>query len=115
MLLTHHLRCAAGVMLERNCVVFCPNVGLLSTCVLSLIPLLRPFSWQHFLMPVLPDTQHWLTFLDSPTPFVVGIQVCSLIYGMLLAAKRWLHVLPPWPTFVNLCLQAAPVIPDTQH
>ena len=66
-------------MLERNCVVFCPNIGLLSTCVLSLIPLLRPFSWQHFLMPVLPDTQHWLTFLDSPTPFVVGIQVCHAV------------------------------------
>lgn len=69
-------------MLERNTVVFCPNIGLLSTCVLSLIPLLRPFSWQHFLMPVLPDTQDWLDLLDNPTPFVVGIQVGSLDWSV---------------------------------
>ena len=69
-------------MLERNTVVFCPNIGLLSTCVLSLIPLLRPFSWQHFLMPVLPDTQDWLDLLDNPTPFVVGIQVGPLSWSM---------------------------------
>ena len=81
-------------MLERNCVVFCPNIGLLSTCVLSLIPLLRPFSWQHFLMPVLPDTQHWLTFLDSPTPFVVGIQVChAALYSCCTVFRAALYLM----------------------
>lgn len=53
--------------------MFCPNIGLLSTCVLSLIPLLRPFSWHSFLMPVLPDKL--LGFLEAPVPFIIGVQV----------------------------------------
>lgn len=53
--------------------MFCPNIGLLSTCVLSLIPLLRPFSWHSFLMPVLPHKL--LGFLEAPVPFIIGVQV----------------------------------------
>ena len=63
-----------GALLEKQLVMFCPNIGLLSTCVLSLIPLLRPFSWHSFLMPVLPDKL--LGFLEAPVPFIIGVQVC---------------------------------------
>ena len=59
--------------MEKQMVMFCPNIGLLSTCVLSLIPLLRPFSWHSFFMPVLPDKL--LGFLEAPVPFVIGVQV----------------------------------------
>ena len=65
----------AGVLLEKQLVLFCPNIGLLSTCVLSLIPLLRPFTWQSLLLPVLPD--NLLSFLEAPVPFVIGVQVSS--------------------------------------
>ncbi|KAL0054362.1 hypothetical protein WJX82_007679 [Trebouxia sp. C0006] len=61
-----------GVLLEKQLVLFCPNIGLLSTCVLSLIPLLRPFTWQSLLLPVLPD--NLLSFLEAPVPFVIGVQ-----------------------------------------
>lgn len=61
-----------GALLEKQVVMFCPNIGLLSTCVLSLIPLLRPFSWHSFLMPVLPDKL--LGFLEAPVPFIIGVQ-----------------------------------------
>lgn len=61
-----------GVLLEKQLVLFCPNIGLLSTCVLSLIPLLRPFTWQSLLLPVLPD--QLLSFLEAPVPFVIGVQ-----------------------------------------
>jgi len=63
------------VLLEKQLVLFCPNIGLLSTCVLSLIPLLRPFTWQSLLLPVLPD--NLLKFLEAPVPFVIGVQVSS--------------------------------------
>lgn len=65
----------AAVLLEQQMVVFCPNVGLLSTAVLSLIPLIRPFAWQSLLMPVLPAIDQMLDLMDAPVPFVVGIQV----------------------------------------
>jgi len=63
------------VLLEKQLVLFCPNIGLLSTCVLSLIPLLQPFTWQSLLLPVLPD--NLLKFLEAPVPFVIGVQVSS--------------------------------------
>ena len=83
----------AGALLEKQVVMFCPNIGLLSTCVLSLIPLLRPFSWHSFLMPVLPDKL--LGFLEAPVPFIIGVQVS--------------HTLPASLTLVPL-LQASVVM-----
>jgi len=62
----------AGAMLERQIVFFCSNIGVLTSAVLSLIPLLRPFSWQSLILPALPTCL--LEFLEAPVPFAVGIQ-----------------------------------------
>ena len=35
-------------------VIFCPNIGVLTSSVLALIPLVRPYAWQSLLLPVLP-------------------------------------------------------------
>ena len=56
-------------------VVFCPNIGVLSTVVLALVPLLRPFAWQSLLLPVLPTQERLLEILDAPVPFILGVQV----------------------------------------
>jgi len=61
-----------GALLEKQIVVLCPNVGHLSSIVLSLVPLLRPFVWESFFLPVLPEIM--LNFLDAPVPFIVGMQ-----------------------------------------
>ena len=45
-------------------VVFCPNVGLLSGIVLSLVPLLLPFHWQSLLLPVLPVGEGRLELME---------------------------------------------------
>ncbi|KAF1887577.1 hypothetical protein Lal_00040631 [Lupinus albus] len=62
----------AGVLLEKQIVVVCSNLGILSALVLSVIPLIRPYQWQSLLMPVLSNDM--LEFLDAPVPFVVGIK-----------------------------------------
>lgn len=46
-------------------VVFCPNAGLLSGIVLSLIPLLLPFHWQCLLLPVLPAAEGRLELMEA--------------------------------------------------
>ncbi|KAK6937709.1 uDENN domain [Dillenia turbinata] len=61
-----------GVLLEKQVVVVCPNLGILSAIVLSVIPIIRPFQWQSLLLPVLP--RNMLDFLDAPVPYIVGIQ-----------------------------------------
>lgn len=45
-------------------VVFCPNIGLLSGIVLSLVPLLLPFSWQCLMLPVLPAMPDKLEIIE---------------------------------------------------
>ena len=45
--------------------VFCPNIGVLTSVVLAIIPLLRPYAWQSLLLPVLPATEQMLDFLQA--------------------------------------------------
>ncbi|XP_066384173.1 uncharacterized protein [Miscanthus floridulus] len=61
----------AGVLLEKQIVVICPNLGVLSAIVLSVIPMIRPFQWQSLLLPVLP--MKLIDFLDAPVPFIVSL------------------------------------------
>ncbi|CAO2841991.1 unnamed protein product [Amaranthus hypochondriacus] len=70
--LEHIMTLFAGALLEKQIIFVCPNLGILSASVLSLIPLLRPYQWQSLLMPVLPNDM--LDFLDAPVPYVVGVQ-----------------------------------------
>ena len=74
------LKCAqmlplcAGALLERQMVVFCPNIGVLTAVVLALVPLMRPFAWQSLLLPVLPAADKMLDLLEAPVPFIFGIK-----------------------------------------
>jgi hypothetical protein len=63
-----------AALLERQMVVFCPNIGLLSGIVLSLMPLLEPFSWQSLMLPVLPVQSGGthLELMEAPVPFILG-------------------------------------------
>uniref|UniRef100_A0A1D1ZAK2 DENN domain-containing protein 5B n=1 Tax=Anthurium amnicola TaxID=1678845 RepID=A0A1D1ZAK2_9ARAE len=70
--LEHVLMMFAGALLEKQIVVVCSNLGILSAVVLSAIPLIRPYQWQSLLMPVLPNDM--LDFLDAPVPYIVGIK-----------------------------------------
>ncbi|XP_076905830.1 uncharacterized protein LOC143561715, partial [Bidens hawaiensis] len=70
--LEHVLTIFAGALLEKQIVFLCSNLGILSASVLSIIPLIRPYHWQSFLMPVLPNDM--LDFLDAPVPFIVGVK-----------------------------------------
>ncbi|KAL8234783.1 hypothetical protein R6Q59_020883 [Mikania micrantha] len=70
--LEHILTIFAGALLEKQIVFVCSNLGTLSALVLSVIPLIRPYQWQSFFMPVLPNDM--LDFLDAPVPFIVGVK-----------------------------------------
>ncbi|XP_011009589.1 PREDICTED: DENN domain-containing protein 1C-like isoform X2 [Populus euphratica] len=55
-------------MQEKQIVVLCSNLGILSASVLSIIPLICPYRWQSLLMPILADDM--LDFLDAPVPYI---------------------------------------------
>ncbi|CAN0839349.1 hypothetical protein LINGRAHAP2_LOCUS2548 [Linum grandiflorum] len=50
--LEHVLTLFAGALLEKQIVLVCSNLGILSASVLSVIPLIRPYQWQSLLMPM---------------------------------------------------------------
>ncbi|CAA0833412.1 DENN (AEX-3) domain-containing protein [Striga hermonthica] len=62
------LALVTSVLLEKQVVVLCPNLGVLSAIVLSLIPIIRPFEWQSLFLPILPVKM--LDFIDAPVPFI---------------------------------------------
>ncbi|KAL3532682.1 hypothetical protein ACH5RR_006203 [Cinchona calisaya] len=70
--LEHVLTLFAGALLEKQIAVVCSNLGALSSSVLSIIPLIRPYQWQSLLMPILPNDM--LDFLDAPVPYIVGVK-----------------------------------------
>ncbi|XP_062221818.1 uncharacterized protein LOC133921095 isoform X2 [Phragmites australis] len=70
--LEHVMTFFAAALLEKQIVIVCSNLGMLSASVLSIIPLIRPYQWQSLLIPVLPIDM--MDFLDAPVPYIVGVQ-----------------------------------------
>ncbi|KAK3159256.1 hypothetical protein QOZ80_2AG0147870 [Eleusine coracana subsp. coracana] len=70
--LEHVMTLFAAALLEKQIVIVCSNLGMLSASVLSIVPLIRPYQWQSLLMPVLPADM--MDFLDAPVPYIVGVQ-----------------------------------------
>ncbi|XP_051120453.1 uncharacterized protein LOC127244136 isoform X2 [Andrographis paniculata] len=77
-----------GVLLEKQVIVQCPNLGILSAVVLSLNPIIRPFEWQSLFLPILPGKM--LDFLDAPVPFIVGVQ--SKLADLKMKASNLVYV-----------------------
>ncbi|GMY06195.1 denn domain-containing protein 5b [Fagus crenata] len=110
------LALVAGVLLEKQVVVVCPNLGVLSAIVLSLVSLIRPFEWQSLLLPVLPGKM--LDFLDAPVPYIVGIQhkpadlkmkTSNLVHVNVLKDQVKMCHLPALPRHKELVSELGPI------
>lgn len=105
----------AGALLEKQIVVVCSNLGILSALVLSIVPMIRPYQWQSLLMPVLPNDM--LDFLDAPVPYVVGVknkttEVQSKLTNIILVDANKNQVrsptLPQLPQYKDLLSSLSP-------
>ncbi|XP_031100056.1 uncharacterized protein LOC116004232 [Ipomoea triloba] len=110
------LALVTGVLLEKQVVVICPNLGILSALVLSLIPIIRPFQWQSLFLPILP--RKMLDLLDAPVPFIVGLQqkpadlktkISNLIYVNVAKDQAKPCYLPLLPGFKELVSELHPI------
>mmetsp|Transcript_8723 Transcript_8723/g.32176 ORF Transcript_8723/g.32176 Transcript_8723/m.32176 type:complete len:857 (+) Transcript_8723:222-2792(+) len=61
-----------NTVLEKQIVLLCPKLGVLTTVCMAIPAMIQPFQWQSVMLPVLPE--ELLTVLDAPVPFVVGVQ-----------------------------------------
>ncbi|ESQ50402.1 hypothetical protein EUTSA_v10001892mg [Eutrema salsugineum] len=112
----------AGVLLEKQIVIICPNLGVLSAIVLSLVPMIRPFQWQSLLLPVLPGRM--FDFLEAPVPFLVGIhskptdwkvKTSNLILVNILNNQVKICNMPALPQRRELMAQLAPIHETLAH
>ncbi|XP_074341318.1 uncharacterized protein LOC141678813 [Apium graveolens] len=105
-----------GVLLEKQVLFVCPNLGVLSATVLSIIPIIRPFQWQSLFLPVLPGKMK--DFLDAPVPFIVGMQHVPTDFK--LKRSNLVHVdvakdqvksckLPALPDYKDLISELGPI------
>ncbi|KAF5459436.1 hypothetical protein F2P56_023381 [Juglans regia] len=116
------LTLVAGVLLEKQVVVVCPNLGVLSAIVLSFIPMIRPFQWQSLLLPVLPGRM--LDFLDAPVPYIVGVQrihtdlkmkTSNLVHVNVLKDQVKMCYLPTLPRHKELVSELGPIHARLSH
>ncbi|XP_022157514.1 uncharacterized protein LOC111024191 isoform X2 [Momordica charantia] len=110
------MQLVAGILLEKQVLVVCPNLGLLSATVLSLIPMIRPFQWQSLFLPVLPGRMFDL--LDAPVPFIVGthnrptdmkIKTSNLVIVDVLKDQVRTCPLPTLPQYKELASRLGPI------
>ncbi|XP_042405162.1 uncharacterized protein LOC121995501 [Zingiber officinale] len=81
-------RRSPGALLEKQIVIVCSNLGVLSASVLLVLALIRPYQWHNLLMPVLPNDM--LDFLDAPVPYIISsvghwIKIDTISSRLLLA------------------------------
>ncbi|XP_031743692.1 uncharacterized protein LOC101209770 isoform X4 [Cucumis sativus] len=110
------LQLVAGILLEKQVIVVCPNLGLLSATVLSLVPLICPFQWQSLFLPVLPGRMYDL--LDAPVPFIVGtlnrptdvkMKMSNLVVVDILKDQVKTCSLPTLPRYRELASKLGPI------
>lgn len=105
----------ACALLEKQMMVMCPNLGVLSAVVLAMKPMIRPYEWQSLLLPILPNNM--LDFLDAPVPFIVGVQhktselqskVSHLVRVNVSKNKVSMSSSPPLPEYNKLVSELEP-------
>ena len=64
------LLCAA--MQEKSIVFVSQKLDRVTSCVLGLVSLMKPFKWSHVLTPILPNSL--FDILEAPVPFIAGVK-----------------------------------------
>ena len=65
----------SAVLQEKSIIFISKNLGLLSSCVLGICALLRPFKWYNLTVSIVPDSLKEI--LDAPIPVIAGIPSIS--------------------------------------
>ncbi|OMJ70027.1 hypothetical protein SteCoe_32090 [Stentor coeruleus] len=64
-----------AILQEKSVVFVSSNLSVLSSCVLGMVSLLRPFKWPNLMVPIVPNSLREV--LDAPIPLIAGIPTIS--------------------------------------
>jgi hypothetical protein len=82
------VRAVSALLLERHIIVVSRCVNALTMSVLCLKELCKPFNLRCTFLPILPETPEFVSFLDSPVPYILGI----LRHGQRIAVAGYVVV-----------------------
>jgi hypothetical protein len=119
------VRLFAAVLLEQRILITSSRHLPLMLVAESLTNLLRPFTWQHVYVPILPS-RLGLHYLDAPTPYIMGIvqsqfrvdepndhdcppspSPISSAHWRFDCDRRKVHLQPQCPSELDVLLQSA--------
>ncbi|XP_068182599.1 DENN/MADD domain containing 2Da isoform X1 [Antennarius striatus] len=66
------LQVFAATVLERRIIFIADELGTLSQIIHAVAALLHPFTWQHTLIPIVPEIL--IDVVMAPTPYLLGVQ-----------------------------------------
>ena len=72
----HVVSLVGALMLDAQVVVIGSNLHEITSTVLALQLLVKPFRFCGPVIPILPHTETFLRLLGSPTPFLIGVPAC---------------------------------------
>jgi hypothetical protein len=85
-----------AVLQEKSVVFVSKNLALLSSCVLGILALLRPFKWPYLMVPIVPNSLKEV--LDAPVPLVAGVPSLSMQERQNLPSIIWVLLDEPVPS-----------------
>jgi hypothetical protein len=71
---------------ESRIMLVSKNLEILTSAIASATGMINPFTWQHILIPVLP--QSMLDYCTAPMPFLIGVLAYSLPQILLLPLEE---------------------------
>lgn len=82
-----------GALLEYSVVFVGRDLGTLTSCVLGLQSLLRPFKWPHAIIPILPP--RLTEILEAPIPLLAGLPRDTHPHAQKCPDTIWINLNQP--------------------
>jgi DENN (AEX-3) domain len=76
-----------AIIQEKSVVFMSTNLGLVTSCVLGILCLIRPLKWTNLMVPLIPNNLHEL--LEAPIPILAGTTYVSPITRHELNTIIW--------------------------
>jgi hypothetical protein len=66
-----------AVLQEKSVVFVAQDIGIVSSCVLAMVALLRPFKWPNLIIPIVPNSLREV--IEAPVPLIAGVPYVKYI------------------------------------
>lgn len=73
-----------AIILGQKILVVSKDIRKISFCVLAALPLILPMTYKFQIQPLIPDDEHIMGFLESPTPFIFGAVITPILLHQVL-------------------------------